>query len=524
MAELNDKLITYGNLSTFYDKLQEQGLGGNAIEDASVLPDAGENKSKLIRLESDDNVYVSELKSKTLTTTNRLPDEQQIDKAYIYFNGWVFNYKGTYKISCSDGDIDGYGWTYYSSDDEMWYFIVTYDDAENIKDTTLGMWIETYDSCDVENKTISIQNITISGLESSYLHPLNEGVITVENNAAIIPATYNAPESAQIGNATISDDDFSITCIYTGTEESIEVEGNNITVYKWYNVAEDFIIYSNKKASEIYYGGNSNDGYMRDFKIYSDYEGNWESSNPKSIYIPHLNAPDSEQVGNATIIDGYWGLNSLYSGVESTIQVDGTDVSVYNWTNINEDTIYSTKPAYQIYNTDRDSIDVHFYTEDEGNIVELTFESGNMTSISTVKYQRTETTEEWGWQPLTDNATNDDIDAMFGTPSGDKFYLLKASDEYGTMQNEAFVHTAGDTVNYNGQTCYRWYKQENDEGTLSSDSYWDDEGMYMLTNTLNIHLPFNKYSDEFVAIISNDSPTSYLASFDEDNFIEMIVE
>lgn len=33
MAELNDKLITYGNLSTFYDKLQEQGLGGNTIED-----------------------------------------------------------------------------------------------------------------------------------------------------------------------------------------------------------------------------------------------------------------------------------------------------------------------------------------------------------------------------------------------------------------------------------------------------------------------------------------------------------
>lgn len=60
MAELNDKLITYGNLSTFYDKLQEQGLGGNAIEDASVLPDAETDKNQILRLEGDKKVYVSE--------------------------------------------------------------------------------------------------------------------------------------------------------------------------------------------------------------------------------------------------------------------------------------------------------------------------------------------------------------------------------------------------------------------------------------------------------------------------------
>ena len=111
MAELNDKLITYGNLSTFYDKLQEQGLGGNAIENVSVLPDASANKNKFVRLASDKKVYVSEC---TPTTSEvNAPDAQQIDNAYLDFiesGGISYIYRGESYITDGEQTIKAYRW------------------------------------------------------------------------------------------------------------------------------------------------------------------------------------------------------------------------------------------------------------------------------------------------------------------------------------------------------------------------------------------------------------------------------
>ena len=66
---------------------------------------------------------------------------------------------------------------------------------------------------------------------------------------------------------------------------------------------------------------------------------------------------------------------------------------------------------------------------------ESIFDSG--VNVSTVKYQRTETIEEWDWQPLTDNATNDDIDAMFESPVGGIITLIREQDS--AQQTSGFV-------------------------------------------------------------------------------------
>lgn len=99
---------------------------------------------------------------------------------------------------------------------------------------------------------------------------------------------------------------------------------------------------------------------------------------------------------------------------------------------------------------------------------ESLFDSG--VNISTVKYQRTETIKEWDWQPLTDNATNDDIDAMFKSPVGVIITLIREqnSEQQAAGFVDMWVNTSGETMEYNGQTYYKWvYWYNNPEKGIS---------------------------------------------------------
>ena len=493
MAELNDKLITYGNLSTFYDKLQEQGLGGNAIEEVSELPNASENKDKLFRLSSDDNVYVSELKSRTSTTTNRLPDAQQVGKAYLYETGELpYYYKGSFKVIFSDTEIDGYGWL---EDGESQYFILTEDNAENIQSDSVAYgFLTSYDdTIDLVNKIITTDKVS-----TEYKFTLD----SVDGTPEIpIPATYNAPESAQIGNATLDEVENVITFIYDGSTATITIDGEQFTGYKW--LSEDApggYLLTNKQASNIYYYyDEDNDVIYSDVKCYLYVDGAATETSFDYLYIPQLNAPDSEQVDNAYLVNDYiGGINCVYTGEEETINVSGNTLTAYKWENsaYNEVITYSSKRANEIYNTDRDSDAVHFYIDEgDGECLEATFENSDLTSISTVKYQRTEVTEVWDWQPLTDNATNDDIDAMFESSSPVvKRVLMKDSEDYGYSINEGWINFNDETMSYDGGTYYKWGKySENRAGEAVRDVDY-----YILTNTLNPTLPFDVNSDECV--------------------------
>lgn len=153
MAELNDKLITYGNLSTFYDKLQEQGLGGNAIVDVSVLPDASANKNKFVRLTSDKKVYVSELVG-TSTEEVVAPDSEQIDNAYITDTGDYFYYKGTATIIDSSNQQTYNVYRWYDDDNNLNLFTVY--DAYTILNYALE-YGEPYDESKLEYYTDEIQ-------------------------------------------------------------------------------------------------------------------------------------------------------------------------------------------------------------------------------------------------------------------------------------------------------------------------------------------------------------------------------
>ena len=134
---------------------------------------------------------------------------------------------------------------------------------------------------------------------------------------------------------------------------------------------------------------------------------------------------------------------------------------------------------------------------------ESLFDSG--VNISTVKYQRTETIEEWDWQPLTDNATNDDIDAMFKSPVGVIITLIREqnSEQQAAGFVDMWVNTSGETMEYNGQTYYKWvYWYNNPEKGISEPIAFPNQ--IMLTNTLDITLPFNRNSSELEYVINYD--------------------
>ena len=367
--------------------LAERG-GSGTIEDVATLPVASEYKNKVVRLTTDNNLYQSYLKSSKTITTNRLPDEQQIDKAYLYDTdiNFVLYYKGIWKIICSNGEISLYCWGDDFENDTAYF---TYDNAENINHNseTISFADTMYGSVDVNSKTI-IDDETIEDLKSHF---------SVHNFLNPIPATYNAPESAQIGNASFTDGTLGLDAIYSGEE----VEHNNEVWYKWTTGTEGHYYISNKKASEIY--GKFESYWLSDTKLLgfngNDYV-NLSIQDIMYIYIPQLNRPDSEQIGNATI-KYYMGGNiftATYDGTLTTLYDSIKDVSFtgYKWTT-NSDVFITIVKAEELYSN---AGTFSFMRQNGSEVADV---KEGVTEVNTVKYQRTKTTEIWDWKALTND-------------------------------------------------------------------------------------------------------------------------
>lgn len=367
--------------------LAERG-GSGTIEDMATLPVASEYKNKVVRLTTDNNLYQSYLKSSKTITTNRLPDEQQIDKAYLYDtdNDSALYYRGIWKFICTDGEILLSCW---EGDFENDYVYFTYDNAENINHNSETVFYgdTMYESVDKNAKTI-IDNETLEDLKShfnvrAFLNP--------------IPATYNAPESAQIGNASFTDGTLGLDAIYSGEE----VEHNNEVWYKWTTNTEGRYYISNKKASEIY--GNFESYWLSDTKLLGFNGNNYVNLAAQDImyiHIPQLNAPDSEQVGKATIKYNM-GTNiftATYDGTLTTLYDSIKDVSFtgYKWTT-NSDVFITIVKAEELYSN---AGTFSFMRQDGSEVVDA---KEGVTEVNTVKYQRTKTTEIWDWKALTND-------------------------------------------------------------------------------------------------------------------------
>ena len=92
----------------------------------------------------------------------------------------------------------------------------------------------------------------------------------------------------------------------------------------------------------------------------------------------------------------------------------------------------------------------------------------------------------------TDNATNDDIDFMFAK----EIKLIRAQ-ENDENYIDWLVNTKGETMEYNGQTYYKWVSWANDNNYNGSWTLIEHPNMFVLTNTLYVQLPFNTNSPEF---------------------------
>lgn len=425
-----------------------EGGGGKAIEEVDELPeDPAENKDKLFRLDnSEKGVYAAKLLSSETITTNRLPDEQQIDKAYIYADETPTYYKGAdWKIICADGELSGYGW-YIEDDLDLWSLWLTTKNAETLTDNDSIYLFNVEDfggEIDFDNKVVTATNASVEDI------PLD----TISNiNGYVIPAIYNAPESIQIGNAYVYTDD-GFQCVYTGEETTIEVDGESINAYKWYNDDEWLELYSTKRASEIYYAdaNDESDPIISDTIFYSS---DGIRSGAYNAYIPQLNAPDSEQVDNAYVSEDDGGdevERFYYTGVRKTIVVSDGSLYAYIWGENTSTSEYydwnyaTTVPANEIYGNEKVSLvalddygwtvsgdtltnlEISLNDLEENNIIPI---GSDGDTISIVKYQRTETTEEWDWENIIPPyATTAEIEALFadapvqpGPPSDEIWY------------------------------------------------------------------------------------------------------
>ena len=195
---LNDKLINYGNLAEFHNQILNDtgvttvstwssykldgelaskqdtlvagdgiqisgntisatggGAGGDAIEDVQALPDAEQNKNKLVRLASDKKVYVSECSISTEEVI--APDSEQIDNAYITDSASYFYYKGTATIIDSSNQQAYNVYRWYDNDSN--YNLFTVYDAYTILNYALE-YDEPYDESELEYYTDEIQAYT----------------------------------------------------------------------------------------------------------------------------------------------------------------------------------------------------------------------------------------------------------------------------------------------------------------------------------------------------------------------------
>ena len=111
-----------------------------------------------------------------------------------------------------------------------------------------------------------------------------------------------------------------------------------------------------------------------------------------------------------------------------------------------------------------------------------------------------------------ENATNDDIDFMFVTEI--KLIREQANDE---NYIDWLVNTNGETMEYNGQTYYKWVSWANDGN--NDDGSWtliEHPNIFVLTNTLDVQLPFNTNSPEFEYWIQIDDA----GDMGENNYIK----
>ena len=92
----------------------------------------------------------------------------------------------------------------------------------------------------------------------------------------------------------------------------------------------------------------------------------------------------------------------------------------------------------------------------------------------------------------TDNATNDDIDFMFA-----RDIKLIREQENDPNYIDWLVNTNGETMEYNGQTYYKWVSWANDGNNNGSWYLTEHPNIIVLTNTLDVQLPFNTNSPEF---------------------------
>ena len=111
-----------------------------------------------------------------------------------------------------------------------------------------------------------------------------------------------------------------------------------------------------------------------------------------------------------------------------------------------------------------------------------------------------------------DNATNDDIDSMFTKE-------IKLIREQKNDKNyiDWLVNTRGETMEYNGQTYYKWVSWANDGH--NNDGSWtliEHPNIIVLTNTLDVQLPFNTNSPEFEYWIQIDDE----GGIGENNYIK----
>ena len=388
--------------------LAESVAKKTSITEVDKLPEANDNND-IYRLSSNDKVYMSVRYPDTMT--NRLPDEQQIDKAFSWETKEdIYYYKGAWKIICSDGEVDGYGWLEYFPD--SWYLIITQDDA--VKTTINTMCFDFNYVDNAEDVDFDAHTVTLDVPISDYQWDNADNLIGY-GIAAVVPAIYNAPEAVCIGNATCYSDAVGNTVIYQGTEETVTIGGVPTTVYAWYSESEDSYTYSTKKASEIYYYVNDSFSVCTDTLFVFD---DGETDYIASMYIPQLNAPESEQISKAEIGNNQYQIDN-YSG-ERTVTCSDGNVTVYLWGSLDsiQDAALTKIPASDIYTEQVKGLYQALSSLHWDDISTLTYDdtvkafNDDFNTIAEdipvengiVKYQRT--IENWQWKQI---PTMDDL-------------------------------------------------------------------------------------------------------------------